>query len=253
MSIHTVRPPNSRLRSLALAAVSALALACAAVPAYPQSAVYCVNCSTATQQLLGYARQLLQLQNEIQTVTNTLNTYTNAVQNTLNLPNTLFSDITGDINNLTHISSGASLLSNNSATFLTDLASRGGYSPEVAQNWAQRIIQEQNDVAQKTTAFAQMMQLQPSQLSSYSTTLAALESQAQNSTGRQQTLQAIAGINAAVGQQIKTSQATLSAAMQAQLAVSTAQADRQALQDALWQQFSHFTPLPMNGQGFGAP
>ncbi len=195
----------------------------------------------------------MQLQQEIQTVQNTLSIFENAVQNTANLPNTLFNDITSDINRLTSISSGASLLSNNSAQFLTNLANAGGYPPATAQNWQQEIINEQNDIALKTTGFATMMQLQPAQLSSYSATLNALENQAQSATGRQQTLQAIAGINAAVGQQVKTSQATVTAAMQAQLAVTTAQADRRALQDALWQQFVGVPMAPVQGQGFSVP
>ena len=51
-------------------------LALAAPPAHAQAVVTCTNCSTIGQQLIDYGKQIQQLANEIQTATNTLNTYT---------------------------------------------------------------------------------------------------------------------------------------------------------------------------------
>ncbi len=246
MNSRTVPRRNSRARRLVLAAVSALALAWAA-PAYPQMVVTCPTCSQSTQQILQYARQLLQLEQEIQIVQY-------AITNTLNFPNLVFSDITSDVNRLTSLSSGASLIAGNTNSFLLNLANTGGYPLATAQNWQQQIIFEQNAVANAIRTYGNMLGLQPQQLANYSTQLAALQAQAQSAAGRLQVQQAIAGIQAATGQQLNTTQAQMSAALQAQLAVSTSQADRQGLQDALWQQFSNFTPMPVGGsQGFGAP
>ena len=71
----------SMMRRVLLTAVSAVALM-AASPAFAQQSVYCTNCETLTQGLAAYARQLLQLENEISIAKN-------AVANTIALPSTV--------------------------------------------------------------------------------------------------------------------------------------------------------------------
>jgi hypothetical protein len=88
-------------------------------------------------------------------------------------------------------------------------------------------------------------------LNNYSATFSALQSQALGTQGRQQTQQVLAGLVAATGQAIQTSQANVTTGLQAIAAYDLAQADRQAMEDAQAQQFGTYTPDPTTGyQGF---
>ena len=248
MNNRTERRPNSRIRRLALAAVSAFALTWAA----PAGAidVECLNCNTLTQSLVSYAKQLAQYFFFIDKVKTEIYTYLNLIQNSVNLPNTVFQDATADINRLTNLANGASLLSGNTGAFIGNL-SAAGYPVSVLNNPAQEIINEQNAIANAMQALGNVLNLQPSQLSNYSATFNALAQQASSSTGWQQTQQTIGHAIAATGQAIQTSQANVTTGLQAIAAYDLAQADRQAAAIAQAQQFGTFTPDPTSGyQGF---
>lgn len=219
------------IRKILLVGASVLTLSFSA-PAHSQQAVVCVNCSTIAQQLLGYARQLYQLQQEIQTTQNTLNFYLNAVQNTANLPGTVYRDITSDVQRIEGIANTANMLSGNSGIILGNLASAAGYPLASVQNWQQQIITENNTISGAMAAAANVLQQQQTALQTNAATLNSLQSQALGTGGRQATLQTLAGIEATVGQQIQSQQGTLSAAVQAIMTYQTARTDRQALIDA---------------------
>lgn len=223
------------MRKLLLATTTALALSFSA-PAHSQQAVLCVNCSTIAQQLLGYARQLYQLQQEIQTAQNTLQFYLNAVQNTANLPGTVYRDITSDVQQIESIANSANMLSGNTGIMLGNLGSVTGYPLAATQNWQQRLIAENNTIARAMTAAANVLQQQQAALQTNAATLNSLQSQALGTNGRQATLQTLAGIEATIGQQIQSQQGTLAAAVQAMMTYQTARADRQAITDAAEQQ-----------------
>ena len=126
----------------------------------------CTNCSTIGQQLLDYARQLSQLQQEIQTAQNTLNFYINAVQNTLALPGTVYRDLTGDINQITSIANTANMLVGQTGQMLTNLSSTSGYPLGGITNWHQELSNESAAIAQALKAAAGVLNLQPTQLAS---------------------------------------------------------------------------------------
>ncbi len=218
------------LRKLLLAGVAAAALA-AGQPADAQMAVTCVNCSTVAQQLLGYVRQLYQLQQEIQTAQNTLNFWLNAVQNTVSLPGTVYRDLTSDIARIQGIAQQASMLSGATGTLITNLGP-GGYPLASANTYLAQVQFETGAVANAVRQVANLLNLQPAQLQNSSATLAALQSQAASSNSRNAILQALAGTTATTGQLVGTQLSTLSAVMQAQLTATTAAADREAYKAA---------------------
>jgi P-type conjugative transfer protein TrbJ len=220
------------IRKLPLAGIAAVALLVATQrPADAQfggSVVYCTNCSTIAQELLGYARQLEQLQQQIQTAQNTLNFYTNAVQNTASLPGSVYRDITGDITRIEGIAQQANLLSGQTGMMLGNLSAAGGYPVGNANTYAGQVAMESQAIANAMTQAANILNLQPNQLQNSSATLAALETQATSSGSRNAILQTLAGSTAATGQLVATQQGAVTAALQGILAYDTAQADREA-------------------------
>jgi P-type conjugative transfer protein TrbJ len=219
------------IRKLLLAGAAGLALA-AAGPASAQQAVTCVNCSTIFQQLQGFARQLLQLQQEIQTATNTLNFYLNAVQNTASLPANAYQDITGVIARIQGIAQQASMLGGFTGTMIGNIGTPGGYPMAGANTYLTQVEQETAAVANSMRQVGTLLNLQPAQLQNSSATLAALQSQAASSNSRNAILQALAGTTATTGQLLGTQLSTLSALMQAQLTAQTAATDREAYKAA---------------------
>lgn len=218
------------LRKFLLAGVTAAVLV-ATAPAHGQQAVVCVNCSTVAQQLLGYARQLYQLQREITTAQATVNFYLNAVQNTVSLPGTVYRDLTSDIARIQGIAQQASMLSGATGTMIANLGP-GGYPLASANTYLAQVQFETGAVANAVLQVANLLNLQPSQLQNSSATLAALQSQAASSNSRNAILQALAGTTATTGQLVGTQLSTLSAVMQAQLTATTAAADREAYRAA---------------------
>lgn len=224
-------------RKRLLAGVAAAALLAAGDPGFvreadAQMAVTCVNCSTIAQQLLGYVRQLYQLQQEIQTAQNTLNFYLNAVQNTVGLPANLYRDITSDIARIQGVAQQASMLGGFTGTMLTNIGTPGGYPMVGANTYLVQVEQETAAVANAMQQVGNLLNLQPSQLQNSSATLAALQAQASSSNSRNAILQALAGTTATTGQLIGTQLSTLSALMQAQLTAKTAETDREAYRAA---------------------
>src|SRR4051812_48129270 len=67
-----------------------LAAVAVADPSAAQQSVFCTNCSTVAQQLAGYARQLLQLEQEMTMAKN-------SIANTLALPSTIYHDMTSEV------------------------------------------------------------------------------------------------------------------------------------------------------------
>jgi P-type conjugative transfer protein TrbJ len=207
------------MRKALLGAVSAIALAMVQ-PAWAFTTVYCTNCDTLTQQLLSYSQQLLQLENEVKTAEA-------AVANTLALPSTVYRDMTSEIRQIESIASQASMLSGKTADILGNLAKTGTYSAGSISAWQNQLINESNAISQAMRTAATILQNQNTSLGTNAATLANLQSQALGTGGQQATLQTLAGIQATVGQQIQSQQATTSAALQAMLTAQAAQAERE--------------------------
>jgi P-type conjugative transfer protein TrbJ len=208
------------MRRFLLLTVSLAALAPAdSAPA--QQSVFCTNCSTVAQQLAGYARQLLQLEQEVTMAKN-------SIANTLALPSTIYHDMTSEVTQIGSIANKANMLNGNSRAMLDRLAITTGYPSGSLAQWQNQLIVQDNAISQAMRAAAEILQQQQTSLKSNASTLSDLQSQALGTGGQQATLQTLAGIQATVGQQIQSQQATLSGALQAMLTHQTAQADREA-------------------------
>jgi P-type conjugative transfer protein TrbJ len=188
--------------------------------AHAQQAVFCTNCSTIGQQLLDYARQFEQLQQEITTAEQ-------EVINTLSLPGTVYRDLTADIQQITTLANQANMLAGNMGTILNAMAV--GYPQNALDNWHQWLTNETNAVALAMRTAAQVLNLQPNQLPMDATTLAALDAQALGTGGRQASLQTLAGGLSSVGQGINKQQATVATALQALISYQSTERDKEQL------------------------
>lgn len=208
------------MRGFLLIGVSVIALSLAA-PARAQSSVYCTNCATLAQELQGYARQLLQLEQEMTIAKN-------AVANTIALPSTVYRNMSGDVQQVLSIANQANMLNGDTRAMLDRLAGATGYPTGSLSQWQNRLITQDVAISQAMMAAAKILDQQQTSLKTNSATLDDLHTQAMGTTGQQATLQSLAGIQATVGQSIQSQQATSNAAMQAMLTYQAAQADRDA-------------------------
>ena len=193
----------------------------AAGPTQAQQSVYCTNCATLAQELQGYARQLLQLEQEISIAKS-------AIANTIALPSTVYKNMTPDVQQVLSIANKANMLNGDSRAMLDRLAAATGYPTGSLSQWQNRLITEDNAISQATKAAAEILDQQRNTLNTNATTLADLHAQAMGTTGQQATLQSIAGIQSTIGQSMQSQQATMNGAWQAMLTYQAAQADREA-------------------------
>jgi type IV secretion system protein TrbJ len=245
---------SSRVRALAAATVSIAAIALAAFgapPARAQAAVTCVNCSTIVQQLAGYGRQLLQLQQEIQTAENTLNFYLTLIKDTASLPNSVYQDIQADINGIQNLANQATLIGGQTMPMLTNLSSASGYPLGNIASFTQEIINEDQTLSNAMKTAGTVLQQQQTQTTSQAASISAAITQSSGASGFTQAIQAGNTIAGAAAQQTAGLQTSMTTAFQALLTRETAQADRQAMQDAEMNNFMTYTPDATAGyQGF---
>lgn len=211
------------IRKALLAVVAVIAL-CGS-PAYAQTLCTTATgpCASYPQQLLDYARQYLQLQQEITTALQ-------EVQNTLALPGTVYRDLTGDIAQLTALTNQANMLAGNSLNMITALSSVGGYAPFTGPGMFHQQFSNENvavSLALKTAA--QSITQQNTQLQADATTLSALQTQALGTTGRQATQQTLAGLSASTAQSMQKLAQVMITAAQGQMTYQLAERDQEAL------------------------
>jgi conjugal transfer/entry exclusion protein len=183
-------------------------------------------CASLPQQLLDYARQFEQLQNEITTAEQ-------EILNTIKLPGTIYRDLTGDIQQIQAIAQQANMLSGQMGTMINNLSvsAAGGYPTTGPNfNWHQWMSNEDAAVGLTMKTAAQVLNLQPTMLSTHSSILAALNTQALGTGGRQATLQSLAGSLSTLGQGVQVQQSTIATALQALISYQTTERD----QDAVW-------------------
>jgi P-type conjugative transfer protein TrbJ len=212
------------IRKVLLAGVAAVSLL-GAVPARAQG--LCVTatgpCSSLPQQLLDYARQFEQLQQEITTAEQ-------EIKNTLALPGTVYRDLTGDIAQLTAITNQANMLAGNSLNMITALSSVGGYAPFTGPGMFHQQFSNENvavSLALKTAA--QAITQQNTQLQADATTLSALQTQALGTGGRQATQQTLAGLSASTAQSMQKLAQVMITAAQGQMTYQLAKRDEDGL------------------------
>ncbi len=173
-----------------------------------------------------------QLQAEIQIQFNTLNFYINAVNNTVRLPEILYRDIRGHIDQITNLAKQATMMGGYTSTMLSNL-SAGAYPITGALSYSALIAKQSAAVAQALTQAGKVLDAQTDRLSDSGATLTAMHNQAVNSDSRNGILQALTGTTAATGQLVVTQQAAVGSSMQALMTAETARAERESYNVAI--------------------
>jgi P-type conjugative transfer protein TrbJ len=199
-------------------------------------------CSGLSSQLLQYARQALQLEQETTTAIQ-------EVVNTLALPGQIFNDATGEIQRVVRIAKQADLLIGNTGSFIAGL--KAGYYPlpVVAMD---QLIKEQNAIANAVEGLGRVIGVVNPQLADRTTILAAIQSESLGAEGRLQALQDANQLAATTGQDLHSLVVLTVAMAQGQHATMLADRDRTAMEDAAMDQFSNnYVPYDTTGwQGF---
>lgn len=210
-----------------------IALAAAAIifafpgPAQAQVGGNCTTalglpCSSLPQQILDYARQALQLEQETTTAIK-------EVVNTVQLPATLFQDGTNEIANITAIAKQADLLINQTGEFIGNLGDDENYPlPDEPHH---QIMKEQNAISNAIGQLGNIIGVANPLMAPRSAILAALNDQSMTADGRLKALQSAQGVGATTGQQLHELETILLGMAQGQHAELLAKHDQHAMSD----------------------
>lgn len=241
------------LRKALIAAASAIALGCA--PSHAQffggagglctvlDPLFGISpCSGLSSQLLQYARQALQLEQETKTAIQ-------EVVNTLALPGQTFADATGEIQRIVMLAKQADLLLGNTGEFIGNL--NAGYYP-LPENAMTQLVKEQNAIGNAIQQLGNVIGVVNPQLADRATILSAIQNESLGAAGRMQALQDANQLAATTGQDLHSLVALTVGMAQGQHATMLADRDRTAMEDAMMDQLSNnYEPYQTTGwQGF---
>jgi hypothetical protein len=208
------------MRKLLCAGVAAGALLSAPY-SHGQEAVVCTNCDTLAQQLLAYAEQGLQLNEE--TVT--------AVRETtdaLPLAQFTFQDFTDDIAQIQGIINTANMLVGQTGQILQNISTLGGYPLGNIPNWHQQITNEANAVGKAFMVCGEVTNILQG-IANDARLLTQLVNQVMAAIGHQQSFQTISSQISELGQQIQKIEGGANGCRQGFATYDAAQQDRQYL------------------------
>ena len=184
----------------------------------------------AAAQLATLPEQLVQAAYELQTMTTEISNLKNQIENTLQLPGTVYRDLTGDIAQLTSLTNQANMLAGNAGNMITALSSVGGYGGFTGPGmFHSQFTYESNTVSNALKTAAQAISAQNASLQQDAATLSALNDQALNGSGRQQSLQTIAGLVAQMAQSTQKLAQVMTTAAQGQMTYQLARQDQDGL------------------------
>ncbi len=212
--------------------------------------VECANCSSFVEQLISDAKQAAQYATQLQQKALQLQQYANMVQNTVALPQMIWSQAQADIGTVRGLVNAASVLTGNSGTIMSRLSSAQGYATTAAmtpQQITNQFNQWQQTISNASNSFGRTVGLQQSQMSNYAAMQAAINLHAQTATGQVQVLQAGVEMSSLSATQLNQMQATLTAAATEQTTRDMVAADRQAMEDQDLVNFLAPPPLPVSG------
>ena len=228
-------------------------LALAATAAAPRDAraiaVVCTNCSTIWHQLMEYAQQVYSVGVQLQQYRTQILQYLNMIQNTVALPQQLWSMVTNDIQQIRNLANIGALLAGNA----------GGITAKLAQfDAAASQVLGLSDIVNKYNAWSQMagqnvtaMQLSfgmaQNQMHSDAALVSAIQAQSGSATGQLQVLQAANEMASVQVSQTMQLHQTMMSQGQAIAAYMNADAARQAEADQATINFLSAPPPPMTG------
>lgn len=244
------------MTNLLRSGVAVLAL-CAGVaimapaPASAQAAVVCVNCSTDIQQLIGYAKQLQQVETQLQQYSTQLQQYANMVQNTVALPQQIYSNAMSDMQQVQNLMNTGSQLSFTNpgasiGTFSSFLSSTSGQMGKLTaqaqqyQTWSQ---QSKDGITSAMNALS----AQNAQLSTDLNTVAQLKAQAGSAQGQMQALQNGAELTAQQVAETEKLRQLIMVQTQLQANQQAIASQQQSSNQAQWQNFMNQPALATSG------
>ncbi len=202
--------------------------------------VECANCADITDQLSSIATQVQQKLTAVAQLQTELNQYANMVQNSVALPQSIWSNVQADIMQVRNLANAASLLTGNSGSILTRLQSAQSYAGQASflpQNIGQQFQMWQTTMGNATTSLGRTLGVQQGQEANATALQAAIQAHSQTAAGQMQAIQAgneLAGLTNTQLQQIQT---TLVASTQEQATRDAVQAERDAIADQYTAQF----------------
>src|SRR5664279_5003498 len=129
--------------------------------------VTCLNCSTWSDQLVANAKQAAQYATQLQEQATQKLQFVNQIQNTVALPMMAWSQVQADIGQVRGLVNAASVLTGNSGTIMSRLASAQGYATTAAMTPAQISAQFQQwnqTIANASNSLGRTVGLQQAQM-----------------------------------------------------------------------------------------
>jgi len=227
----------------AVALFSPTAYAGGAVPV-PIAATEITQLANNIELAASVAKEVEQVSNQLLQIQNQVQAYQNMISNTLNIPNQIWSQADGLLQQLVGVvNQGQSLAF--SATNLDDLFRQKypGYTPPQDFGAAyQNIADTTMDSVRSALNVANM---QAKDFSSEKAALNALQAQSQSATGRMQAIQAGNSIAMEQVQQMRKMRALQMAQMQSQTAYIAGQEQKEMNKQMLTEKTFNFTVTPM--------
>jgi P-type conjugative transfer protein TrbJ len=236
-----MRAISSRASALTLALT--LSLGAASFLSVPERAqafvVFCTNCSTVFQQALQYGQEVETAVNTAKQLETQIQQYENMLLQGLSLPESLFSPLISNIQQIQSLYNQSKALAGNLAsfdsqfraqfqgydTYLTKIGQNPGYVQSFYSQWAQQGL-DANRTAMEV-AGANL-----NQIPGEDQTLAALVNQSQSAQGRLQAIQAGNQIAAQEVQQMQKLREMMNAQIQNESMYYAQKIQRQAIDDA---------------------
>jgi type IV secretion system protein TrbJ len=217
------------------------------VPAQAQFAVTCVNCSTDIQQLIGYAKQLQQVETQLQQYSTQLQQYANMVQNTVAIPQQIYSSAMSDMAQVQGIMTRGSQLSFSNpgasmgtfSSFLSSASSVPANLTSQANQYATWSTQAKDGITSAMNA----VNAQNTQLSTDNSTMTRLQSQATGSTGQMQAIQNSAEISAQGVRETEKLRQLMMVQIQLEANKQSLDSQQDSQSQAQWQNFVNVQPL----------
>jgi P-type conjugative transfer protein TrbJ len=220
------------MKTLLRATVIVLALA-STREARAQAAIYCVNCVTPVWQLpqwlQNFQNQVQMIQQQIMMVEYQIHFWESLIQNTIDLPERIFNDITGEINRLQNIVRQAEMIGQQTKFMIDHLGDASGFGGDLSDIPA-ALAQENNALANAMKIMGMAVRSSQDMQMVYSAQINTLQAQAPS--GITQAVQIGNQIQATTAQQIAVNINTEAVSMQALATAELRKAHRETLLDS---------------------
>jgi P-type conjugative transfer protein TrbJ len=210
----------------------------------------CANCSTFAQQLIDYANQVEEKLNSVAQLQNDLQRYALMVQNTVAIPQSMWANVQGDINQVRNLANSASLLTGSAGGIMGRLNNAGSYLNSVSMTPKQlsnQFAMWQTTLGNSGNSLARTLGVQQGQEQNYTALQAAIQLHSQSAAGQMQAIQASNEQLGLMNTQLQQVHTTLVATAQEIATRDIITGEREAQQDQGWAKFLQGEEQPMTG------